>query len=378
MEVRGRKVIVVVVVVALFALAFLVFNYFPIRTEKREKGERRERIPVQVVRAQVMELQHLLEQTGDIRPAFEVDVYPKLPGRIIESLLVERGDFVKKGTLLATLEDSTIRAQVDEAKAVLEVAQTNLEVIEKDCIRMENLYRENALAKQKIDHINAERKSARAQIRRAEAVLNQLMVLYRDHRICAPISGYISARYVDRGALSSVMPPMPIVRISSEKVIKIVTSVTERDFPLVKKGMEVEVTVDAFPDRVFTGDVSVINPTLDPATRSGQIEVHISNRDLCLRSGMFAHVKLHFGRKKTLAIERDSLNRLPGTGNYYVYVVQKDRAVLKNVKLGLSEGNYVEITDGLMEGEQVVVRGQARLKCGIDVLVQHRIRGGGV
>jgi len=375
MKGKVRKLIIALVVI-LIALGFFVFNYFHISTPKVEKAEKAARIPVQVVRAQVMELQHLLEQTGDIRPAFEVDVYSKVPGRIIESLLVEKGDFVKKGALLATLEESTIRAQIDEAKAVLEAAQTNLEVIEKDCIRMENLYRENALARQKLDHINAERKSARAQIRRAEAVLNQLMVLYRDHGICAPISGYISARYMDRGALSSVM--QPIVRISSEEVIKVVTSVTERDFPLVKKGMEVEVMVDAFPDRAFTGTVSVINPTLDPATRSGQIEVRIPNRGLRLRSGMFAHVKLHFGREKTLVVERDSLNRLAGTGNYYVYVVQKDRAVLKNVKLGLSQGNYVEITDGLTEGEQVVVRGQARLKCGIDVLVQHRIKGGGV
>ena len=375
MKGKRRKLIITAVAV-LIVIGFFVFNYFHVSTSKVEKTEKAERIPVQVVRAQVMELQRLLEQTGDIRPVVEVDVYAKAPGRIIESLNVEKGNFVKKGALLATLEDSTIKAQIEEAKAVLEVAQTNLEVIEKDCLRMENLYRENALAEQKLDHINAERKSARAQIKRAEAVLNQLMVLYRDHGIYAPISGHISARYVDRGALSSVM--QPIVRISSEEGVKVVTSVTESDFPLVKKGMEVEAVVDAFPAKVFTGTVSVINPTLDPATRSGQIEIRIPNRELNLRSGMFAHVKLYLGRKRSLVVERDSLNRLAGTGNYYLYVVEKGKAVLKNVKTGLFQGNYVEITDGLMEGEQVVVRGQEKLKDGIDVLVQHQAREGGV
>ena len=374
MKDKKRKVIIAAAVVLLIVLGFSVFNYLEVKRQK--ETEKIERIPVQVVRSQVIKLQHLLEQTGDIRPAFEVNVYSKVPGRIIESLPVEKGDFVKRGALLAALEDRTIGAQIDEAKAVLEVGETNLEVIEKDCIRMESLYRENALAKQKLDHINAERKSAAAQIRRAEAVLNQLMVLYRDHRIYAPITGYVSARYVDRGALSSVM--QPIIRISSEDVVKVVTSVTEKDFPLLKKGMKVEVTVDAFPERVFTGTVSVINPTLDPATRSGEVEIHIPNRNLLLRSGMFAHIKLHLGGKMALVIERDSLNRLAGTGNYYVYVVEKGKAVLKNVKTGLSQGNYVEIIDGLREGEEVVVRGQTRLRDGVDILVQHQAREGGV
>jgi len=374
MKDKRKVIIAAAVVVLLIVLGFSVFNYLEVKRQK--ETEKIERIPVQVVRSQVIKLQHLLEQTGDIRPAFEVNVYSKVPGRIIESLPVEKGDFVKRGALLAALEDRTIGAQIDEAKAVLEVGETNLEVIEKDCIRMESLYRENALAKQKLDHINAERKSAAAQIRRAEAVLNQLMVLYRDHRIYAPITGYVSARYVDRGALSSVM--QPIIRISSEDVVKVVTSVTEKDFPLLKKGMKVEVTVDAFPERVFTGTVSVINPTLDPATRSGEVEIHIPNRNLLLRSGMFAHIKLHLGGKMALVIERDSLNRLAGTGNYYVYVVEKGKAVLKNVKTGLSQGNYVEIIDGLRDGEEVVVRGQTRLRDGVDILVQHQAREGGV
>ncbi|MDO8785846.1 MAG: efflux RND transporter periplasmic adaptor subunit [Syntrophales bacterium] len=370
MKGKRRKLIIAAVVI-LIALGFFAFNYFRVSTSKIEKIEKAESIPVQVMRSQLVNLQHLLEQTGDIRPAVEVDVYPKAPGRIIESLNVEKGDFLNKGALIAVLEDRTIKAQIEEATAVLEVARSNLDVIEKDYRRMESLYRENALAKQKLDHIEAQRRSAAAQIKRAEAALSQLMILYSDHSIYAPISGYVSARYVDRGALSSVM--QPIIRISSEEVAKVVTSITEKDFPLVKKGMKIEVRVDAFSDKVFTGTVSVINPTLDPATRSGQIEVHIPNKHLLLRSGMFAHVKLHLGEKKALVIERDALNMLAGTGDYYVYVVEKGRAVLKNIKTGLSQGNYVEITDGLREGEEVVVRGQSRIRDGVDVAVRQEM-----
>ena len=365
---KGKKGIIIAVLFILAFAGFTLFNYLQFIGQKKVDGEKIEKIPVQVAESKIISIQHVLDQTGDIRPMIEVNVYPKVPGKIIEKLLVEKGDFVKSGDLVATLEDKTIRAQVDEAEAALELAQARLEVIEKDYVRLENLYREKALARQKLDHIKAERKSAKAQIRRAQAALQQITILFRDHNIYAPISGYVSARYVDRGAMSSV--GQPIIRISSEKELKLITTVTEKDFPHIKKGMEVEIKVDSFPDKIFKGGVSIINPTLDPATRTGEIEVHILNRERLLRSGMFAHVKLFLGKRKGVVIDRDALNRLPGTGSYYVYVVEDGRAALKNVKTGTGQGNYVEITDGLTEGEQVVVKGQNRLKDGALVVVK--------
>ncbi|MBW2000584.1 MAG: efflux RND transporter periplasmic adaptor subunit, partial [Deltaproteobacteria bacterium] len=125
-----------------------------------------------------------------------------------------------------------------------------------------------------------------------------------------------------------------------------------------------------FPGKVFKGEISVINPTLDPATRTGQIEIHIPNKDLTLRSGMFAHIRLALGEKQALVIPKDGLNRLPGTGSYFAYVVEDGKAVMKNIKIGMIQGTYVEVTEGLKEGEQVVVKGQNRLKDGTRVRVQ--------
>ena len=365
---KGKKGIVIAIAIILIFTGFIVFNYVQFISQKKAELKKIENISVQVAQSKIISMQHVLEQTGDIRPMIEVNVYSKVPGKIIEKLLVEKGDFIRKGTLIATLEDEIVRAQVEEAKAALELAKTNLEVIEKDYIRLENLYKEKALARQKLDHIKAERKSAKAQIKRAEAVLQQLTILHKNHRICAPINGYVSARYVDRGSMSSVS--QPIIRISSEEQVKVVTSVSEKDFPHVKKGMKAEIAVDAYPDRIFEEMVSVINPTLDPATRTGEVEVYIPNKERLLRSGMFAHVKLYLGERSALVIERDALNRLPGTGSYYVYIVQDGKAVLKNVKTGIGQENYVEITDGLTEGEQVVIKGQNRLKNGISVIVE--------
>ncbi len=365
---KGKKGIIIAVVFILIFIGFIGFNYVRFISQKEAEVEKIEKVSVQVAESKIINMQHILEQTGNIRPMVEVSVYPKVPGKIIERLPVERGDFVKKGALIAALENKMIKAQIEEAEAALELARTNLDVIERDYIRLENLYKQKALARQRLDHIKAERKSAKARIKRAKAVLEQLGILYKNHRIYAPIGGYVSARYVDRGNMSSVA--QPIIRISSETEVKIVTTVTEKDFPHVRKGMECEITVDAFPGRVFKGIISVINPTLDPATRTGEIEIFVLNKDKLLRSGMFAHVRLYLGRKSTLVVNRDALNKLPGTGNYYVYVVQKDKAVLKNVEIGLARENYVEIIEGLTEGEKVVVKGQNRLKDGISVIVE--------
>ena len=368
---KGKTGTIIALTAILIFGGFAVYNYVKFKVQKKAEIKTMENIPVQVAESKIMNLKSILEQTGDIRPIIEVDVYPKAGGKIIEKLLVEKGDFVKTGALIAVLEKDTVEAQVAQAMAAIEVSEANLDVLEKDHIRIEYLYKEKAAAKQRLDHINARLKAAKAQLKHSQETLKQLEILYREHRIYAPVKGYVSARYVDRGAMSDTKKP--IIRISSEERLKIVTSVTEKDFPHVKKGMKVEIMVDAFPGRVFNGTVSIINPTLDPATRTGEIEIHIPNKDLTLRSGMFAHIRLYLRERKGMVILSDALINVPGTGNYYVYVVENACAVQKNIKTGISQGEYTEVVSGLKAGEQVVVKGQNRLRDGVAVVVEGQV-----
>lgn len=102
-------------------------------------------------------------------------------------------------------------------------------------------------------------------------------------------------------------PAQPVVRISQEDELKVACSVTEEDFPLLKKGMKAEVTVDAFAGKVFEGVVSVISPTIDPATRTAEIEIRIPNERYELRSGMFARIKLPVHVSRRMAISALSI-----------------------------------------------------------------------
>ena len=378
---KNKGIIVAFVVIIIFT-GFAVLNYARAIKQKVEKTELENVIPVSVAESRIMNIRLILSQIGNIHPGVEVDVYPKISGRIIEDILIEKGDFVKKGDMVAVLEDDTIQAQIEEAnaalesaKAALKQAEANHEVLAKDRERLENLYKEKAVARQRLDHIEAQfktsdeaKKLAGAQVKRAEAAMKQLRIIYRDHKIYAPISGYVTDRYVDPGALSA--PGKPIIHMSSEDVLKIVTTVTEKDFPHIKKGMPVEIRVDAFPEKVFTGGVSIINPAIDPDTRTGEIEIHIKNVDRMLRPGMFARIQFYLGQKQAVVIPREALVKLPGTGNYYVFVVENEKAVQKNIDIGINEGNFVEVVSGLDKEEQIVITGINRLRDGTVVKVR--------
>ncbi len=379
---KGKTGLVIALIIMFVFGTVTVYSYWKFKTRQKTQVADKNPIPVETVTATIRRLHVTLEQTGDIRPRLEVNVPPKISGKIIESILVEKGDFVENGALIATLDDEMIRAQIREGEAALSSANAKLIEVEaqltllgKDRRRIAKLVKTRAMSQQKLDQINSQyeaalagKKVALALIERAQASVNLLKILHKDHQVVSPIAGYISARYVDAGSMSDAKKP--IVRVSDEKIVKIITSVSEQDYPSIKKGLKAEIRVDAFPHKVFQGTVAVINPTLDPTTRTGEFEIFVPNEDLTLRSGMFANIRLQLGNRTAVTIDKDALLRLPGTGSYYVYTVQNSRAVLKNIQIGLIQANLAEIKAGLAAGEQVIVKGQNRVKDGLPVTVK--------
>ena len=367
MDAKKRGISIAVILILLFTAVTLI-NVVRARLGKTAEESKVEVVPVQTVPARTASLDRVIDQTGDLRSGAEVTVYPKVPGKIIEILKVDKGDFVNRGELLAALEARGIEAQIQQDDASLHAAQADLDLAEKEIVRLRKLFEMNAVSQQRLDVAEARQLSAKAQVEGIQAQLRQLKVLRDDHKIFAPISGYVSARYVDRGSLSD--PGRPVLRISSDKTLKIVTTVTERDFPNIRKGMPIEMRVDAFPDKTFSGEISLINPTLDPATRTGEVEIHVENPDLTLRSGMFAHLEIHLGKKEGVVAPRDALKTDPGTGRFYLFVVKDGKAELRNLKLGRYQENDAEVLEGVSAGEQVVIKGQNRLKHGYAVTVE--------
>lgn len=325
-----------------------------------EAGAVAETIPVATAPAVMGELDWFTEVNGDLRPMESADLYAKIPGKVIERIFVEKGDWVEKGRIVASLEKAQITAQRNRAEAAVAVAAAQVDVLEKDYRRMKTLYEQKVSPRQKLDHIEAEHKAALAGLAAAKAALVEIDVLIRDHDIYATLSGIVADRFVDPGNLSS--PQAPILRLSNEKTLKVTLTVPEKELSLIRPGMTVTFTTDANPGKPFSGTLALVYPTVDPLTRTIRAEAHVPNTDLSLRSGMFAHVRLYFGKKQALLIRREALNQLPGAGDYYVYTVTDGRARMRNIETGIHQGNQVEVVSGIKEGDRVVIQGQNRLK----------------
>ena len=369
-----------IVVIIGFA-AFTGFNAFKLLTPQKEPPQEAAAVPVEVFRVRKQKMEDRLELIGNIQPAVSVNVFSKVPGQIIESITVEKGDAVRKGDIVATLQRDVIDAQLAEARAGLAAAsagraqaQARLDVLKKDRQRLENLFAEKAVARQQVDHIQAEFTATKQSIRladaqenRARAMISQLKVQSENHTIRAPTDGVVAVRHVDPGTLAA--PGVPIISITDEKTIKVVFPVTEKDLPRIRQGMAVQVRLDAFADTVFDGSVDLISPTVDPATRSADVEVHIANPDGRLAPGMYARVSILIGTRTCLVMPADGIVRVPGTSERFVFVVDGGHAVQRNITTGLTAGTRVEIVDGVSVGESVVVKGQGRLKDGSPVRI---------
>ena len=379
-----------------------------------------EAVPVSTVKVRYHSLESTLELKGDIRPLAEVTVYSKVSG-VIERLCVEKGNHVKKGDMIAVVEHRSelaqrkqVVAQVESArvavrqaqaavrvaKASLARAMAQLENARLEKTRAENLRKDKSMPKQRYDSVIAQYKVAKAgkelaeanlasareavlQARtgyaRAKAALEQLDVRIADFTIRAPISGVISGRFIDEGAMDS--PQLPIVSIANVDMLKVLSQVSEGDMSKIRKGTVATISVDAYPGEHFKGEVAIVNPTLDPRTHTMGFEVYVRGQKALslLKPGMFARIILYLGTRNVLAVPRECLLRLPGTGVYYAFVVENGVAKKRpDIKLGMKKGDLVEIVSGLREGEEVVVTGQGLLKTGTPVIVRSSEKEGKV
>lgn len=360
-----RAVMGLVLGIAVVLLIVSAFNVARLRTRVSETTEVTAVVPVAVRSARLATVEETLKTTGDLLPIQDVYLYPAVAGKKVRQVSFERGQTVAEDALVAQLDDAEVAARLQQAEAAVRAARTQVELLAKDRERFEGLYRERAVAKQRLDHIQAEHRAAHARLEEAQAALKALREVHRDFFLRSPIRGVLAERYVDPGNLTDTKKP--IVRITDETVLKVVFHVPERDFGLVRTGMKGSCRLDAYPGRVFQGTVAVASPVLDPRTRTATAELHVPNPDLTLRSGMFAHVTVPLATRETLVVDRDALVRMPGTGQPYVFVVEGGKARMRNVRLGVEQETAVEVQEGLRPGDQVIVRGQNRVADGSSV-----------
>ena len=335
----------------LIALSIAAVSCSSNKGTKSTEAEAEVAVQIPNVEVQAVAAREVVQQvlfTGTVEAEVVNNIAPQAPRRINE-IRFDVGDHVRKGDVLVSLENSALvqsKAQMDNAK------------IEYD--RTDELYKIGGASKSEWD-------ARRLQYEVAKASYDNLL---ENTTLVAPISGIVTARNYDKGDMTGGLPVLVIEQI---RPVKIMINISESLFAKVRKGMKVYVTLEAYGDEQFTGTISRIYPTINNSTRTFAAEVTIPNNDERIRPGMFARVTLPYGKNVRVVAPDRAVNKLMGSGDRYVYVLEADGTVrYAKVELGRRMEAEWEILSGLEDGQTVVVKGQTALTNGCKVNVMNK------
>lgn len=305
-------------------------------TEEQEKA--------QVVKTMVLKarpIERVIKVSTNLQGYQTVNVSTSIMGKIVE-LYVEVGDKMRKGDSLMMMDPTQYNTNA--------IALANLEV---EMTRMEALLQSGSVSKQSYDQMKSS----------YEQTKEQVAYLKRNTYVTAPFNGVISARNYEQGELNS---GAPILVITETDRLKALIAIPETYIPKVKEGMSLTVKSEVYPDREFPATIEVVYPTVDASTHTFQCKVVIPNKNHLLRPGMYVTTTLGLGKENTIVVPYQTVEKLVGANDRYVFLNKDGRAQRVAVKLGQRFDEEVEvIAPEIVDGAEYVIYGQHRLVDGV-------------
>ena len=329
-----------------------------------------------------------LTVVGNLIGLQTVDVAPRTAGRLL-SVNVQLGDPVRRGQVLAKVEDREIVEQVRAAEASQEVAkatirqrEADLNVSQLNFERSKNLFSRGLLAKQALDDAEsrylasvAQLDLSKAQLSQNDARLQELRINLQNTTVSSPVDGFVGRRNVDPGAM--VNTNTAIASVVDISRLKLIVNVVEKDLRMVTAGDIGIVEVDAYPGEKFNGRIARVAPVLDPATRTASIEIEIPNRDARLKPGMYARISLTVEeRKNTLVAPKNAVIDFEDKRGVWMPNDER-RAQFVPVTLGIEGPEQIEVLAGLKEGDRFVTTGAAAVRNNDQLIIAGEAGGAG-
>jgi HlyD family secretion protein len=345
--------------------------------------------PVAVTAVHKEPVRRAVDVVGTLAAVDQVTVSSETDGKV-RRILADLGDRVRAGQVLIELDSERQQYTLEQQQAALARALAqygatdpkNLPEIEKtpdvqkakaDLVqatqsfeRASELFKRTLISQQALDDAKTalESKKAsydaalqtarnlRASIPGSEATMKLAGRQLRDTEIRAPFDGYVERRMVNLGEL--VKAPMPVMAIVRLDPLKVTAEMPEKMAPWITAGRPLELHVDAYPDRTFSGNVTRISPAVNTSTRAFAFEAVVPNPDALLKPGTFARVHVESDKvDPVLTLPYSALQYRYGVNR--VFVVQGDRLAMRELKVGDRMGERIEIVSGVKEGERVAV-----------------------
>lgn len=323
--------------------------------EKEQTGQKDDAVDpkaVPVVLAEVVkaDMVRRMDFVGSIAPWQQAALGSQVSGKV-EKIFVEVGDRVAEGDMLIQMSDE----QLIQSRA-------NLIALEKDWQRLKGLKEKGTVTQQAFDKVDAAYQAAKAGYE----------MMLTNTQIRAPFAGRITAKYYEEG---EVFTPMSgrvgkpaILELMDLSKLKVIISIPEKDLPEFRRGLDVFLSVDAYPEAEFKAVVNRVDPTVDPRSRMGSAELKIDHPQEKLKPGMFARIGVILEtRKGVLTVPTECV--IHENNEDFVFLIDQQMALKRLVNIGLQNGEITEIIEGLELADPVIRVGQRVVKSGQPILI---------
>ncbi|WP_010249270.1 efflux RND transporter periplasmic adaptor subunit [Myroides injenensis] len=302
-------------------------------------------VSVRAEKAVIKKIDASYKANGNFVPENEVTLSAETPGRVIK-LLVDEGSKVTKGQTLAIINPDQINVQLQNAEAALATATA-------DAARFESAYKTGGVTQQQLDQVRLMLKNAEANVKSARLTAN-------DANIKAPINGIINKKYIEQGAF--VGPGAPLFDLVNVSKLKLRVNVDESHVANLAEGDIIKVKASVLPNDSFSGKITFIAPKADAALNYPVDLLIENNQNSKLRAGMYGSAYFNSENDQDTPVLIVPRNAFVGSvSSNLIYIIENDVAIAKNVVSGRNFGDFVEILDGLKEGDTVITSGQINL-----------------
>jgi RND family efflux transporter MFP subunit len=311
--------------------------------EKVATVERIEKVKVETLRKS--NVTRKIDLSTTLEGYETMNIAPSLTGRI-EHIFVEVGSNVNAGDMLVRMDQN----QLNTTK----LAFANLGV---ELNRIKTLRETNTVSQQTLDQLQLS----------YDQTKQSLGFLEQNTFVKATMPGVISAKNFEDGELYGGSPILVLTQLST---LKALINIPESYFPLVKKGMSLNIHSDIYPDQTFPATIEIVYPTIDSRTHSFQAKLKLANGSNLLRPGMFVRTSLELGEVEAIMVPYQSVLKLVGSNERFVFFNDNGKAKRMNVAIGQRFNENVEIiSDQIKEGDQLVTVGQAKLIDGVKLSI---------
>ena len=316
---------------------------------KKEAQAVQEAERVEVVSTMTLEeceIERVLNVSTNLQGYLTQNVAPSLQGKI-EHIYVEVGDRVKEGNMLVRMDQNQYLTS--------KIQLANLEV---EMGRLKALLATGSVSQQTYDQTKVS----------YDQLKQNLSFLEKNTYVKAPFEGVIAAKTYEDGELYG---GQPIVVLTQVKKLKALIAVPETYYPLIKEGMKLTVKSDIYPEETFAATIEVVYPTIDAASHTFQCKVVIPNASEKLRPGMYVTTTLGLGKENTIVVPYQSVEKLIGSNERYVFINENGYAKRVSVKLGQRFDENIEIiAPEIQPGVEYIHKGQSKLVDGVKIEVK--------